>query len=101
MPCCDTQVTKDGVTHLAFYPSSSQLLLAAGDKQGMVSLWALAPQQGNGDGGEGLEASVLEKTDGGWGPPDGGCIALSTRCTAHVWWWGQEARACEGMVNGG
>lgn len=37
------QVTKDGVGHMGWLPSSDQLLLAAGDKSGKVSLWHIAP----------------------------------------------------------
>jgi hypothetical protein len=33
------QMTKDGVTHLAWHPDASRLLLAAGDKSGRLALW--------------------------------------------------------------
>jgi hypothetical protein len=39
MPAGVLQLTKDGVTHLAFHPTCNDLLVAAGDKQGKVSLW--------------------------------------------------------------
>ncbi|MEW5305169.1 MAG: hypothetical protein WDW36_007730 [Sanguina aurantia] len=33
------KVTKDGTTHLVFHPSPDELILAAADKQGYVSIW--------------------------------------------------------------
>lgn len=32
-------MTKDGTTHLVFHPSPDELILAAADKQGYVSIW--------------------------------------------------------------
>ena len=33
------KMTRDGITHLSFLPTSSSLVLASGDKQGNVSIW--------------------------------------------------------------
>ena len=38
-PCAREQVTKSAVVHLQFQPRDDTLLLAAGDKDGHVSLW--------------------------------------------------------------
>lgn len=36
---CVWQVTKGGITHLAFHPTTSTLLLACADKYGHLGLW--------------------------------------------------------------
>ena len=33
------KVTREGISHLAFHPTSSDLVIATGDKQGHVALW--------------------------------------------------------------
>lgn len=33
------KVTREGISHLAFHPQASQLIVATGDKQGHVALW--------------------------------------------------------------
>lgn len=33
------KVTRDGISHLQFHPTSSDLVIATGDKQGHIALW--------------------------------------------------------------
>ena len=33
------KVTREGISHLAFHPTSSDLVIATGDKQGHIALW--------------------------------------------------------------
>ena len=38
---CLSQVTKNGIVHLAFHPCTDTLILAAADKSGHVGLWSV------------------------------------------------------------
>ena len=33
------KVTREGISHLQFHPTSSDLVIATGDKQGHIALW--------------------------------------------------------------
>ena len=41
MCVCVSQVTKNGIVHLAFHPCTDILILAAADKSGHVGLWSV------------------------------------------------------------
>ncbi len=38
---CVSQVTKNGIVHLAFHPCTDNLILAAADKSGHIGLWSV------------------------------------------------------------
>lgn len=55
------QVTKDGTTHLVFHPSPDELILAAADKQGYVSIWRPDEAESGASRGAGRPARSLQQ----------------------------------------
>jgi hypothetical protein len=42
------KVTREGISHLAFHPGASSLIIATGDKQGHIALWDVDKKAGAG-----------------------------------------------------
>ncbi len=91
------QMTRNGIVHLAFHPSSSALVIAAADKSGHVGLWsvdeclggrpsasaskenrAASPARGEGDDVKGVTTGKSLATHQGAAC----CNRLARRCVA-------------------